>query len=159
MTNPKATTFAADTSKLMRTQVSARLPARFQSSTFPAIVAGTLVEAVLIWWVRASFHPRFKGVLVLGLVAGAVAGVLTHEYGSALKNGLFAGLFGVALYWAAYLLYGVWVSMSRGFGWDSIITLNYGVTATATSIVLAPVFTAEGAVAAAAVHALLLRRR
>ncbi len=149
----------AATSKPMLPQLTARLPARFQSSTFPAIVAGTVAEAAVLWWVRASFPPRFQGVLLVGLVSGVVAGLLTHEYGSALKNGLFAGLFGVALYAAAYFTYGVWVSVSRGFGVDSVVTLNYGVTATATSIVLAPVFTAEGAVAAVAVHALLLRRR
>lgn len=143
----------------MRSLLAARLPARMQSSTFPAIAAGTMVEAVLVWWVRGSFHPRFQGVLLLGLAGGAVAGVLTHEYGSALKNGLFAGLFGVALYAAAYFSYGVWVSVSHGLGVDSGVTLTYGVTATATAIVLAPVFTAEGAVAAAAVHATLLRRR
>jgi hypothetical protein len=143
----------------MHPRLAAWLPARARSSTFTAIVTGTVVEAVLIWAVRASFLPSYQGVLLLGFVGGGVAGVLTHEYGSALKNGLFAGLFGVALYWVAYFVYGVSVSVSHGFGVDSPITLNYGVTATATGIVLAPVFTAEGALAAVAVHAALLRWR
>jgi hypothetical protein len=112
--------------------------------------AFTLVGAVLF--------DTEQGVFYLGgFAGGAVAGWYSGRYGPAMKNGLQAGVLGVFLAAAAATLYGVALSVSMGFGVDSLVSFYYSALGVLGVLLLVPLFAMEGVFGSIAANELRLR--
>lgn len=116
-----------------------------------AVAAGSPLAAV------QSVDAVSDYVMLAGVPGGLVAGALTHEYGSAMKDGLIAGAAGLAVVAVVVAGFGTALSLSRGFGADSLLAFLFTAPALIAFTVLVPIVALEGAAASVLANELKIR--
>lgn len=120
------------------------------------LAAGVVGAAVTL--AGAVLFDTSRGLFYLGgFAGGAVAGWYSGRYGPAMKNGLLAGVLGVLLAAAAATAYGVALSVSMGFGVDSLVSFYYSALGILGVVLLVPLFAVEGVFGSVAANELRLR--
>lgn len=100
-------------------------------------------------------------LLVGGVPGGLVTGALAHEYAPAMKQGLSAAAAGALAVAVAVGCFGTGLSILRGYGADSVLSFLFTGPTMFAFLVLVPILSIEGVIAAvvASEAKLRLRRR
>lgn len=98
-----------------------------------------------------------RPLLVGGVPGGLLLGVLADDYAPVLKQGLFATAAGVLTTAVVVGAHGTALSLSRGFGADSLLSFVFTAPALVAFVVLVPVLALQGAVAAVVANEVRLR--
>jgi len=98
-----------------------------------------------------------RPLLLGGVPGGLVLGAFADDYAPVLKQGLFATAAGVAVTAVAVGAYGTALSISLGYGADSLLAFTFTAPALVAFVVLVPVLALEGAVAAVVANEVRVR--
>ncbi|MFW5896361.1 MAG: hypothetical protein ACOCUA_03155 [archaeon] len=85
-------------------------------------------------------------LLVAGVPGGLVTGALANDYAPLMKQGFLASVGGAAAVVAGIGLYGIGLSISLGYGADSILSFMFTGPTTFTFFLLMPLLSMEGVV-------------
>jgi hypothetical protein len=85
-------------------------------------------------------------LLTAGIPGGLVTGALADDYAPLMKEGFMASVGGAAAVVAAVGAYGIALSVSRGYGADSVLSFMFTGPTTFTFFLLMPLLAMEGVV-------------
>lgn len=87
-------------------------------------------------------------LLLGGVPGGLVTGAVAHEYAPLMKQAFLATVGGAALLVTAIGCYGIALSISRGYGADSVLTFMFTGPTMVTFFMLTPLLGIEGVLGA-----------